>query len=51
MVVKFADTEKEKLQKKMQQMATFGGMAFGSPAFPMAYGNAITQQVKQAITH
>jgi zona occludens toxin (predicted ATPase) len=46
-VVKFADTEKEKLQKKMQQMATFGGMAFGSPsAFPMAYGSAISQQVK-----
>lgn len=30
----------------MQQMATFGGMAFGNPtAFPMAYGSAITQQV------
>ncbi|XP_031557532.1 CUGBP Elav-like family member 2 [Actinia tenebrosa] len=48
-VVKFADTEKEKLQKKMQQMATFGGMAFGNPtAFPMAYGSAITQQLQQA---
>jgi len=35
MVVKFANTQMEKLQKKIQQMATFGGMAFGSPALYM----------------
>ncbi|EDO30576.1 predicted protein [Nematostella vectensis] len=50
LVVKFADTEKEKLQKKMQHLAAFGGMAFGgaSPGFPLAYNPALSQQVKLA---
>ncbi|XP_048578493.1 CUGBP Elav-like family member 2 isoform X2 [Nematostella vectensis] len=49
LVVKFADTEKEKLQKKMQHLAAFGGMAFGgaSPGFPLAYNPALSQQLQQ----
>ena len=52
-VVKFADTEKEKLQKKMQQMVTLGGMGvniglgMGFPySFQHANYNAACQQVK-----
>lgn len=51
-VVKFADTEKEKLQKKMQQMVTLGGMGMniglgmGFPYFQHANYNAACQQVR-----
>ena len=50
-VVKFADTEKEKLQKKMQQMVALGGMGMniglgmGFPYFQHANYNAACQQV------
>lgn len=49
-VVKFADTEKEKLQKKMQQMVTLGGMGMniglgmGFPYFQHSNYNAACQQ-------
>ncbi|XP_020601899.1 CUGBP Elav-like family member 1 isoform X2 [Orbicella faveolata] len=49
-VVKFADTEKEKLQKKMQQMVALGGMGMniglgmGFPYFQHANYNAACQQ-------
>ncbi|XP_068715466.1 CUGBP Elav-like family member 3-A isoform X3 [Montipora foliosa] len=52
-VVKFADTEKEKLQKKMQQMVTLGGMGMniglgmGFPYFQHANYNAACQQFLQ----
>jgi len=50
-VVKFADTEKEKLQKKMQQMVALGGMGMniglgmGFPYFQHTNYNAACQQV------
>ena len=52
-VVKFADTEKEKLQKKMQQMVALGGMGMniglgmGFPYFQHANYNAACQQVRR----
>lgn len=52
-VVKFADTEKEKLQKKMQQMVALGGMGMniglgmGFPYFQHANYNAACQQVRE----
>lgn len=54
-VVKFADTEKEKLQKKMQQMVTLGGMGMniglgmGFPYFQHSNYNAACQQVRSHI--
>ena len=50
--MKFADTEKEKLQKKMQQMVALGGMGvniglgMGFPYFQHANYNAACQQVR-----
>jgi len=55
-VVKFADTEKEKLQKKMQQMVTLGGMGMniglgmGFPYFQHANYNAACQQVRRGFS-
>ncbi|XP_078359721.1 CUGBP Elav-like family member 3-A isoform X1 [Oculina patagonica] len=55
-VVKFADTEKEKLQKKMQQMVALGGMGMniglgmGFPYFQHANYNAACQQFLQQQT-
>ncbi|XP_073238348.1 CUGBP Elav-like family member 3-A isoform X2 [Porites lutea] len=51
-VVKFADTEKEKLQKKMQQMVTLGGMGMnmlgmGFPYFQHSNYNTACQQFLQ----
>ena len=53
-VVKFADTEKEKLQKKMQQMVTLGGMGMnmlgmGFPYFQHSNYNTACQQVKNLL--
>lgn len=53
-VVKFADTEKEKLQKKMQQMVTLGGMGMnmlgmGFPYFQHSNYNTACQQVKHLL--
>ena len=51
-VVKFADTEKEKLQKKMQQMVALHGMGMniglgmGFPYFQHTNYNAACQQVR-----
>ena len=56
-VVKFADTEKEKLQKKMQQMVALGGMGMniglgmGFPYFQHANYNAACQQVRRVFSY